>query len=65
MTPIWNEYNKRRWYIRCFFGNKPSFQLECEAERERYRNMGEPKINFNYFTYSYEFNDDNSDELPF
>lgn len=48
-----------------FFGNKPSFQLECEAERERYRNMGEPKINFNYFTYSYEFNDDNSDELPF
>ena len=52
-------------YTLFFFGNKPSFQLECEAERERYRNIGEPKINFNYFTYSYEFNDDNSDELPF
>lgn len=38
---------------------KSSTQLEREYEREQYRNIEEPKINFNYFTGEY------TDDLPF
>lgn len=44
---------------------KSSFQLERESEREQYRHIEEPKVDFNYFTGKYEYDDDNTDDLPF
>jgi hypothetical protein len=40
---------------------KSSLQLERESEREQYRNIEEPEVDFNYFTGEY----DGSDDLPF
>ena len=40
---------------------KSSFQLECESEREKYRSIDEPRMDFNYFTGEYEY----SEEIPF
>lgn len=39
---------------------KSSFQLERESEREQYRNIEEPLVDFNYFTGNYKF----FDEIP-
>lgn len=50
-----------------FFRSSPksTFQIERESERELYRDIEEPKVNFNYFTGNYEYNDDYSGDLPF
>ena len=45
------------------FKNRPksSYQLERETEREQYRDIEEPKVDFNYFTGQSNY----SDDLPF
>lgn len=45
------------------FNNSPKYhlQFEREFEREKYRNIKEPRKNFNYFTGNFE----ESDDLPF
>jgi len=49
--------------LAALFNNKTksSFQLKRESEREQYRDIEEPKINFNYFTGQTFYPDD----LPF
>lgn len=41
--------------------SKSSYQLERESEREQYRDIEEPKVDFNYFTGQSNY----SDDLPF
>lgn len=50
-----------------FFRNRPksSFQLGREYDRNQYCDIEEPKVNFNYFTGTYNDDNDKSDELPF
>ena len=45
------------------FKNRPKspFQQERESEREQYRNIEEPKVDFNYFTGRLNY----SEDLPF
>ena len=45
------------------FRNRPksSYQQERESEREQYREIEEPKVDFNYFTGQSNY----SDDLPF
>ena len=42
---------------------KSSLQLERESEREKYRDIEEPKVNYSYITG--EYSDGDSDDFPF